>query len=344
MAFSSKTNVLFSAALVALLVAFFVVLVQWADGIEKASTPRQNLKGTSNITNQNNNKTAICLVSLIDVEIDTGEEKKSDEEDEDEEVLVCNQVSAKYDTGISDSIMYIKNMDADSIVSNQAALMKNEWFIEISQDWMEQGRHDTSTITIPDRKEVQTIEPSLVPHHPSVSPSHRRQLSLNLNQRRRKLSTIGNRTVVVVSVDLAVSNHLLFDHFFGNNDSLVTQMASCSQGQVHINPHPKHSIIQVSPSKHISQYTFVELYTTILSDVKKKLGLKNGESITSVTDHLFLVVPDDIDRRPGELGWGATPGFFAGTVESLSISRSTMTLLHGEFQNKQSTNSFPTNN
>lgn len=328
MGFELKSRVLFPVTLVSLLIAACVVVVEWSGGIETASPSGQNLKGG---IHNNNTRRGVCLVSVIDIEIDDGK-NKSEEEDEEEEMLVCNRVSGSYDSGVSDTLLYIKNMASATVSSNQVALRKNEWFIEFSHDWIEAGKHQIETITIPDLYEVRTMDPDNVPHHLSDSPSHRRILASKLHERHRRLATTtGNRTVVIVSVDSKVSNYILQDHFFGQNNSLVTQMDSCSQGQVRILPHPTHPIIKISPPLHPSQYTFVDLYTTVLDDIKDQLGLRKGQSITSFTDHIFLIVPDAIDRRPGELGWGATPGFFAGTVESLSISRSTMTLLHGEF-------------
>lgn len=327
-----KNTILLAATCFFLAIAAWVVLMQRDEGLERVSTG-QNLKGNYRTKIVNNETRArlspgVCLVSLIDIEIDDGTDKT--QEKDGEEILVCNRVSDHYDNGVSDEMLYLRNVDAATVISNQAALMKNEWFIEFSHDWVEPGRH-VENIKIPDNQALRTIDPVLVPHHIFNSPSNRRLLKSKLDQRRRKLvQTTGNRTVVIVSVDLKLSQNQLYDHFFGSNNSLVTQMASCSQNQVNILPHPVHPIIEVSPPKDVSKYTFVELYTTVLSDIKRALKLKNGQSITSVANHLFLVVPDAIDRRPGELGWGATPGFFAGTIESLSISRSTMTLLHGE--------------
>ena len=338
----TKTSVFFSVALVSLLIVFFVVLAQWTEGIEKRSSSASsgsNFRGglnpsdTSNTnSSQAETSTSICLVSLIDIEEDEEEvqikKSNSDKYNDDDEMLVCNRVSAKAENGVEDHFFFVKNLDDKTVRSNQVALMKNEWFIEYSHDWVESGQRHTATIVIPPDSDVETIEPSRVPHHHSISPSHRRQLTSSLEERRRKLfSTLGKRVVVVVAVDLAgTTKQQLHNHVFGSSNSLKSQMADCSQGQVTIVPHPEYPVIEVSPPMDPSKYSFVELYSTILNDIKKELDLKNGESITSTADHLLLVVPDDINRRPGELGWGSTPGFFSGIIESLAPS--TMTMLH----------------
>ena len=359
MGYITKTSVVFSVALVAVLVVFAIVLAHWTEGIDEsrvASSATNGVRGGNNpgvadFSNGNHQATtSVCLVSLIDIEDDeeiqpnkkkdqyydgeleeavqllSKKEAKNDDE-KDNDMIVCNRVSGKSDNGVEDEILLIQNLDDKTIRSNKEALMKNEWFISFSDEWVEEGRHQAKIIVIPEDYNVETIELSQVPHHNSVSPSHRRQLTSNLDERRRKLRALGARTVVVVSVALqGTTKQQLYEHVFGNSDSLVSQMGDCSQGQVTIVPHPAHPVIEVKPSKHVSQYTFVELYMEILGDVRKELGIGNDASITSTTDHLLLVVPDDVDRRPGELGWGATPGFFSGIIESLAPS--TMTMLH----------------
>ena len=274
-----------------------------------------------------NNQTAVCLISLLDVE---DEDEKEDNKDDD--IILCNQVSSDYDDGVADSFLLVRNLDSSYIRSNQEALARNEWFIEYSSDWVETGESRKTgggTLHIPQNYNVRTIEPSQVAHHHSVSPSNRRRklLASKLQERQRRLfNTLGERTVVVVSVDLSLSKNELYNYVFGPQSSLVSQMNDCSQSQLHIIPHPQYPVIEVSPSKSVSQYTFVDLYSEILEDIKKELGLKNGQAVTSTTDHLLLIIPDSINRKPGELGWGATPGFFAGIIESLAPS--TMTMLH----------------
>ena len=365
----TKTSVVFSVALVAVLVVFAVVVVQWKEGSDhrsaSSSSAKNGVRGRINndnnvtdldlfnntgsskntsgvpIGSNNSNKqgaTAVCLVSVIDIEDDEQEggvqlSKKegnynSDGEDrKDNDIIVCHRVSATSGSGVEDEVLLLQNLDIKAVRSNKEALANNEWYIEYSQDWVRKGRHGTDTIVIPEDHDVETIEPDRVPHHKSVSPEHRRQLSASLEERRRKLRAVGSRVVVVVSVDLRdTSKQQLYNHVFGNSSSLVSQMNDCSQGQLQIIPHSEYPVIEVKPARHISTYTFVDLYMEILQEARKELGLKNGRSLTSTTDHLLLVIPDDIDRRPGELGWGATPGFFSGIIESLAPS--TMTMLH----------------
>ncbi|CAB9530495.1 expressed unknown protein [Seminavis robusta] len=340
MSFLSRTSVLLSVASLALVVVFCVVLVQWSGGVTKKSSASHNLKGfafasddTYGLSRYASSKKAmsVCLVSMLEIETKESDDTDVDENDEDhEEMMLCNRVSANYESGVSDeSFFYIKNLKRRTIQANQQAMLNNEWFIEYSQDWIKHRQHQrVSTIHIPAHQEVNTIEPAQVPHHHSIQPHHRRDLSEKLEERRQRRMqvTLGPRTVVVVAVSYFLDMDVLYDHVFGANDSLVTQMDACSQGQVTIHPHPDHPIVEVFPPQDVSEYTFVELYSAILDSVKLQLGLRNNQEITSTTDHLLLIVPDAIDRRPGELGWGATPGYFSGIIHSLAPS--TMTMLH----------------
>lgn len=320
MASFSKTSLFFSALLVSLLVAFSVIVIQWSKRVRPTLGSSSGLKGGGNSSN-----TGVCLVSLIDVEEDDSEKQVYNQE---QEVVVCNPVSGEYDTGVDDVFLSVRNLAIDDIMSNQEAMLNSEWFIEYSNDWIQTGHHHLSKIiVVPDDHSIVTIDPSRVTEHNSVRPQHRRKLFKGLAERQRRLkTTIGERTVVVVAIDLSMSRDLIYNHVFGKKNSLQSQMAACSWDQVTIIPHPEHPVITVTPDQNPSKYTFVELYTAVLRDIKRKLDVPNGESVTSITDHLMLIVPDSIDRRPGELGWGATPGFFAGIIESLVPS--TMTMLH----------------
>lgn len=276
------------------------------------------------VDNTNHTFTSLCLVSIIDVEEDDEEEQTRPTKNLDE-ILVCNKMNPKTSNGVTDHFFLLRNFPVELVRANQNALMKNEWFIEYEKDWV---NYHTAAIVIPNNASIPTIDPSLVPEHHSIDSSHRRELTTNLQERKRKLEmSLGKRRVVVVSVALkSTSLQQLYEHAFGTENSLASQMAACSQGQVIIEPHPQYPIIQVTPKKEVSEYTFVELYNDILQDIKQQIGLNGGASVLSTTDHLFLVVPDSISRRPGELGWGSTPGFFSGIIESLAPS--TMTMLH----------------
>jgi len=326
----TKTSIFFAVSLIALLGVFFFVVMEWAKGIndDESYTPRYSFRGglskangnvtslmsNGGTTSNSSNQSSVCLVSFIDVE-----DEDEDENNKDDDIIICNPVTASYNTGVDDAFFLLPNLDRSVINSNRQALLRNEWFIEYSQDWVAVGDEQQKILQIPEHQDVQTIDPSYVPHHQSIDPSHRRRLAASLEERRRKLAGLtGKRTVVVVAIDLQYTKQELYDYVFGSNISLTTQMDACSQSQLAIVPHPDFPVIRISPPKRVSQYTFVDLYTAILEDIKKELGVREGDSVTSTTDHLLLVVPDSIDRRPGELGWGSTPGFFAGIIESLA--------------------------
>lgn len=318
----SKTSLFFTAVLLALIIAFFVVLMQWAKAVNAPSS--SGLKGSAAAATGNNG-TRICLLSLIDIEEDEEEKEVYNQE---ENVIICNPVSGVSDIGVDDAFLTVRNLAIDDILSNREAMRNNEWFIEYSDEWVEKGNHDRSEIiTVPEGHSVATVDPSRVSSHGSIDPQHRRVLVSSLKKRRRRLSTTrGQRTVVVVAIDVSMSNTAIYNHVFGKSNSMKSQMHDCSQGEVNIIPHPEFPVINVRPDGDTSDYNFVDLYTNVLKDIKRQLGVRTGRSVTSTTDHLMLIVPDSIDRRPGELGWGATPGFFAGIIESLVPSA--MTMLH----------------
>jgi hypothetical protein len=342
---TTKTSAIASASLLVLLLVVFCVVL-----MEKEEVSSGKLKGSilQNNNNNNNNNTfldlsgysaskkslGICLVTMIEIEIDRNETRNDeggdDDDDDDDVTLICNRVSGKYSSGISDSILYLTNVDRQVIASNQKAMLNHEWFIEYSHEWMlvqseHSGQSIVATIHVPTNHIVTTIEPSEVSLHPSIAPHHQRELTVKLEERRRRRLqlTMGVRRVVVVAVSYTDDLAVLYDYVFGPTNSMVSQMQDCSQGQLLIQPHPVYPIIQVSPPQDISGYTFVDLYAAVLQDIKAQLGLLSGQAITDTTDHLLLMVPDNIQRYPGELGWGATPGFFAGIIHSLAPSTMT---------------------
>jgi hypothetical protein len=330
-----KVSGIASAILLLLLLVVLCVVL-----MERKPSTSANLKGSTLSTLNNNNtldlsdysaskkSLGVCLVSMIEIEIEKNE-TLDDEDDDDDVMLICNRVSGTYNSGVSDSMLYLTNVDREIIMENQEAMLNHEWFIEYSHDWMQAEHSHQNTIYVPTDHIVRTIEPSSVSLHPSIAPHHRRELTVKLEERRRRLQvTMGVRTVVVVAVSYPYDLAVLHSYVFGPTNSLVSQMQDCSQGQLFIQPHPAYPIVQVSPPQDISAYTFVDLYAAVLDDVKAQLGLSNNAAITDTTDHLLLMVPDDIQRAPGELGWGATPGFFAGIIHSLAPS--TMTYVYWE--------------
>ena len=331
----TKVTMIFSGVVILLLLVALCVVLMTQRNSSRSGSLKGSMNQQNNITmdltgnNTSENSLGICLVSMIEIEVekdDTYDENNND----DDVMLICNPVSGESHSGVTDSILYLNNVERQIVTENQKSMLNHEWFIEYSHDWIQQGQANQiiRTIQIPTNQSVTTLKPSNVPLHPSVAPHHRRTLREKLEERRRKLQvTLGVRTVVVVAVNYQDDLTELHDHVFGDSNSLVTQMQACSQGQLFIQPHPVHPIIQVYSPQDIATYTFVDLYAAVLENIKVQLGLYNGEEITDTTDHILLMVPDSITRAPGELGWGATPGFFAGIIHSLAPSTMTYVLL-----------------